>query len=394
MRRVVHYIPKFSPAHWGGAEEAILQSARRLGVHGFASEVWSNTIFSDVRHESINGVVVRRFPSFFLSGNETDAAGSGKAPFSVPLVRRVLSDAGIDLLHIHCHNRMASILVALARAKRIPVILSLHSRFLTLYPRWRYWFPNEFGIKYASEVVTVNRSIRDSLSAAGVSVDRIRVIPNGVDPRTFAGGDGRRFRNELGIGDEPLVITVGRICQAKNQKAVIQMTSMLRTEIPDAHWALIGFPSDSNYHRELMDGIVSGGLEGVIHVVPGLPPRSRQLVDAYAAANAVAIPSVHEAFPVVLLEAWSAGAPVVANRVGGFKDIITDGLTALLVEPQDSEGMATSLASIIRDSRLRTKLAEGGTKRVNAYTWDNVATQLASTYEQVLRSSPAARRTS
>ena len=236
MKRVVQYIQKFSVSHWGGAEEAIVQLAKPLRDHGFDSEVWATSVFSEVAEEHVGDISVRRFPGRYLSSREAAQAGSGKAAISPRLLIEIGTDSSIDLLHVHGHNRMASLVVAAARMRRIPVVITLHSQFMRLHPRWRYWFQNEYGIRHASSVIAVNQSILDSLTSAHVAGRRTAVIPNGVDMRAFASGDGRRFRRAIGIQDEPLVLTVGRICEAKNQKAILEVLPVLGQTVPDAHW--------------------------------------------------------------------------------------------------------------------------------------------------------------
>ena len=214
MKRVVQYIQKFSVSHWGGAQEAIVQLAKPLPDHGFDSEVWATSVLSEVAEEHVGDISVRRFPGRYLSSREAAQAGSGKAAISPRLLIEIGTDSSIDLLHVHGHNLMASLVVAAARMRRIPVVITLHSQFMRLHPRWRYWFQNEYGIKSAS-VIAVNQSILDSLTSAHVAGRRTAAIPNGVDMRAFASGDGRRFRRAIGIQDEPLVLTVGRIAKPR-----------------------------------------------------------------------------------------------------------------------------------------------------------------------------------
>jgi len=382
--RIVHYIPKFSRSHWGGAEQAIVSLSQTLRSEGFESSVWTNRIFSDVREETINGMPVHRFDSFFLSRREAAQAGTGKAPLSFSLLKQLWSDRSIDALHVHCHNRMASTLVLVSKARKLPVFLTLHSAFRDLRPRARYWFPNRAGVEYASHVFTVARSLRDSVVSAGVQADRVTVLPNGVDQAIFAGGRGDRFRASVGLRDQPLILTVGRICEVKNQRVVLDVLPLVREQVEGAHWVLVGVPSEPDYLERLHKDLIAHDLKESVHIVPGLPPQSEELADAFAAANVVVVPSRHEAFPLVVLEAWAAGAPVVASAVSGLSELIHDGETGIMAEPRDPEEMSRQIVSLLKNPSLRNHLTRRARERVKEYDWAVIGKRLARSYRQVI----------
>jgi glycosyltransferase involved in cell wall biosynthesis len=383
---VVHYVPKFSPAHWGGAEETIVRVSRELEERGFRSRVWSSRAFSELADESIDGIEARRFPSFFLSRRERAAAGLGKAPLSVSLLKQLVVERQIDLLHVHTHNRMTSGLVAVARARKLPVVLSLHSQFVKLRPGWRYRFSNEFGIRHASHVTVANNSIRDSVIGLGVEPPRVTVVPYGVDTDVFTRGHGERFRSSLGVGEETLILTVGRICDVKNQAAALDVLPLIHRRFANAHWVLIGFPSDESYFENLQKQIVIRGLEATVHIIPGLPPGSRDLADAYAAADVVVIPSRHEGFPLVLLETWASGVPLVASKVGGLPEAIRHGADGLLAEPGDSGLMAQQIIDVLEKPQLADRLVREARKNLVNFAWPVIAERLAAVYEGALAS--------
>ena len=384
MKRVVQYIQKFSTSHWGGAEEGILHLAGALRAFGFASEVWTTTVFGGMDQERLPDVVVRRFPGWYLTKAERAGAGSGKAAFSHRLLWEILRGRGIDLLHVHGHNRMASLVIAAAKRRRIPVVLTLHSQFLHLSPRWRYWFQTEYGIGRASSLIAVNESILKSIASAGLARGRATVIPNGVDTRVFSAGDGGRFRQTIDIEDQPLVITVGRICQAKNQMTILRVFPLLEKKVPDIHWAVIGFPSDHAYYEQLVQGVRQLDLGSRIHVIPGLPPRSEQLLDAYKAADVFALTSSHEAYPLVVLESWAAGLPVVANDVVGIGNVISNGVNGLLVHPHDADALASAISLTLTDDSIRTDLSRNGLESARRQDWNHIAARLAAVYERTV----------
>jgi glycosyltransferase involved in cell wall biosynthesis len=383
--RIVHYIPKFSPAHWGGAEEAIIHLSRELVAHGFRSEVWTNTTFSDGMDERIEGLVVRRFRGFFLSKSEREAAGLGKAPVSLGMLARLGTVRGIDLLHVHSHNRAASMLIAVARARSLPTVVSLHSELVRLVPSWRYRFQNEFAVRHADHVIAVTNRIRHAVAAlTSRSASDVTMLPNGVVAGAFEQGNGAGFRASLGLTDEPLVLSVGRINDTKNQKASLDVLPLVNEALGSVHWAIVGFPSDAGYFEELRREISRRGLDGVMHLIPGMAPRSQELVDAYAAADVAVIPSRHEPFGIVLLEAWASRTPVIATNSGGPAELIHDGVNGLLVDVSDHRRMAERIVQVLADPTFASKLVAEAADTLPAYEWPAIAEDLASVYRTVL----------
>lgn len=381
----MHYVPKFSRSSWGGAESAIVNLSESLRRAGYEPEVWTTNSFGDAPREEVEGLVVRRFEGRFFSRREAAMAGLGKAAFSLPMLRALLFERAPDILHVHTHNRLASALVMAARTRRVPVAVTLHSEFREHRPRWLYWFPNEAAIRFADAVISVNRAIAGELARAGIRSEGVVSIPNGVDPRRFAHGDGRRFRSEHGLGDAPVVLTPGRVCDVKNQRVAVDVVPRLAESGVDARWVIVGTPSEPWYFESLKVAVARPELAARVVLVPGLPPESPELADAYASADVVVVPSKHEAFGLVVLEAWCAGKPVVATRVGGLPELIEDGVSGRLVPPGDVTAIADAVAGLLRDAGERKRLAATGAARASEFAWGNVGSRTVSVYDRIAR---------
>jgi glycosyltransferase involved in cell wall biosynthesis len=126
------------------------------------------------------------------------------------------------------------------------------------------------------------------------------------------------------------------------------------------------------------------GVMGAVRLVGPLPPESAALADAYAAADVFVLPSIHEPFGIVVLEAWSASRPVVASRVGGLVDLIEDGRNGLLVDPHDPRSLADAVVRLLGDGPLAAGLAAAGRQKVEAFGWQSTASRIAEVYEAVL----------
>jgi glycosyltransferase involved in cell wall biosynthesis len=171
----------------------------------------------------------------------------------------------------------------------------------------------------------------------------------------------------------------------KNQSVVLDVLPLVSNVLQDVHWVIVGFPSDGAYFFDLQREISRRHLTTIIHVVPGLPPRSQEMADAYAASDVIVIPSIYEAFGMVLLEAWASGTPVVATRVGGPAELIRDGVDGLLVDAGDTSKMAERIVELLTEPPLVERIVEEATRRLDAFAWPAIAMRLASVYDRVLK---------
>ena len=146
-------------------------------------------------------------------------------------------------------------------------------------------------------------------------------------------------RAALGIApDAPVVGTVGRLAEVKQQGVLIRAFAQVLPAFPAARLLLVG---DGPLRAELEGLAGSLGLGGAVLFAGYQSNPERYL----AAMDVFVLPSRAEAMPLVIPEAWAAGRPVVASRVGGIPELIADGKTGLLVAPGDVDGLAARRGS-------------------------------------------------
>jgi len=101
----------------------------------------------------------------------------------------------------------------------------------------------------------------------------------------------------------------------------------------------------------------------------------------YSAADVLAVPSLHEAFPKVVLEGMACETPVIATNVGGIPEVVSEGVNGLLVPPADSDALTSALLRLLRDDALRRRLGVGAAKTIaTSYGWNDIAKELRSVY--------------
>jgi D-inositol-3-phosphate glycosyltransferase len=104
----------------------------------------------------------------------------------------------------------------------------------------------------------------------------------------------------------------------------------------------------------------------------------------YSAAEAVVLPSHYESFGMVALEAMACGTPVVASQVGGLAFLVQDGVTGYTVPSTDVEALADRLTKLIEDPDLRTRLGDQAAALAQEYSWDIIAENILTHYQEVI----------
>jgi glycosyltransferase involved in cell wall biosynthesis len=257
-------------------------------------------------------------------------------------------------------------------------------------PEWGRLFGALLGsrrvLEDAAAVVCVGG---DEYAAAKAKLpgQRVELVPNGVDCDAFATGDGAAFRAAHGIGaDRRIVLCVSRIDYQKNQIGLVEALAQVAAQVPQVHLVLLGPVTVAGYRDRLVARIQELGLTDRVTLVPGLRPDDPLLPAAYQAAEVFCLPSLHEPFGIVILEAWAAGRPVVAARVGGIPSFTRDGEDILHAEPGDSASLAARLLQVLADPQLAGRIAAAGqVKARRDYAWSAIAARLLDIYRELPR---------
>lgn len=202
-----------------------------------------------------------------------------------------------------------------------------------------------------SHFLAVSRATKaDWQARLGLNENDISVIHTGIESApTIDAKKVAAFRSSCGASDgSPLIVTVGRLSYEKGMDTLIDTANALHRSRTPFHWAVVGDGSDRAAIQQRIDKL---GLAKSVRLVG----FQIDTWPAIAAADVFCIPSKMEAFPVVMLEAMAAGRPILATRVGGIREAITNGRNGLLVEPQ-AKPMADALQRLLHVPSLRTRL--------------------------------------
>jgi D-inositol-3-phosphate glycosyltransferase len=221
----------------------------------------------------------------------------------------------------------------------------------------------------------------DLMEHYGADPARLCTSPPGVDHTIFCPGDQREAREELGLGQEPLMLFVGRIQPLKGVDVAIESLAMVRAAIPDARMVVIGGPSGPSGDQEMVslrNLIERRGLTGAVAMLDPVPHR--RLAAYYRAADVLTLPSRSETFGLVAAEAQACGLPVVAAQVGGLRHVVSDGESGRLVEGWNPADHARVITEILEDEAVRQALSKGAVAWSERFSWEATAHRFLELY--------------
>ncbi len=234
-----------------------------------------------------------------------------------------------------------------------------------------------WALSQADAITTVSRSNLKMLTGKlGVDVSKVHLIPNGVSSifrpisRSYA-------RNELGIkeGNTQIILSVGSLIEIKGHEYLIKAVKKLKDSGIHALTYIIG---EGPLKERLIKLVRELDLTDSVRIVG---PRPHSEIPLWMnAADVLALPSLREGTPTVMLEALTCGTPFVGSRVGGIPDIITSEDYGILVEPKNIEELAKAILEALNKEWDRKKIADYGSQ----FYWDKITERIIYLYEYLL----------
>jgi phosphatidylinositol alpha-1,6-mannosyltransferase len=205
----------------------------------------------------------------------------------------------------------------------------------------------------------VSRAIEARCRDAGFPADRVVWTPGIADTARFAAhGEGKAIRDELGLGDAPVVVTVSRLAANRGHEALLAGFRTLLEQLPSARLLLVGKGETRRRLERLVEAL---GL-GAAVIFTGY--RDLDLPAVLAAADCfVLMGAGSDESCRASLEAMAAARPVVARRVGALPETVVDGETGLLLDDDRAGSIAAALARVLRDRDAARAMGQAGRRR-------------------------------
>lgn len=351
--RILHLIDTLRP---GGAEQLVLTTVKHLDPRRFVSMVVALAPPLDLKKdlESL-GISVHHFEV----SSQTDVLSG-----VMPLVR-LLRDHHIDILHTHLRLSNVCGRVAALLAGTPAIVTTLHHLDYTHWAarRWRsrLWkWVDRTTARLNKGFVAVSYAVGDDY-ARHFDLAGAKVIHNYIDPAEFpvsTRGSMLCKRQEFNWTEKEFVLlNVARLAREKGQRYLLQAMAEIVRVIPEARLAVIGEGPEEEALKALCRTL---GLEDVV-VFAG---NRRDVASLLGMGDLFVFPSIGEGLGIAPMEAMATGLPVVACRADGISEVVEDGVTGLLVAPQDPGAISEAIFQFYRDVTLRRRVGEAGRRRI------------------------------
>ncbi len=353
--RILHVDPE---RHWGGGEAQVLGLTRYLHRVGHISHVAT----------PLHGVLAQRLQHDNLPVQPLSVRNhlDGLAGWRL---RRLVRRERYDLVHFHT-----------ARAHALsPWLHALPVRRLVTrrmdYPIKAGWLSRSLYGSQVDMVIAISSGVAAALGTAHISDRAIRIIPSGIDTRQFLPTASQRMaiRRQYGLGEgTTVVLMAGTLTKRKSLHILIEAAAQLHSHRQQGQYAEQTDQALSLHYLICGDGPLRQELEARVRVL-GLASVFHfagfcRDVPAYLAAADIFVHTpVWEGLGVAVIEALAAGLPVVASRVGGITELITDRETGLLIPAQDPSALCNALLQCVRSPDWAKTLGAHGQAKVRTH---------------------------
>jgi len=232
----------------------------------------------------------------------------------------------------------------------------------------------EFLIKYSNfdKIIIKDKNSLDDFRK--LKIRNVDYLPNAIDLDLF-----RLKRHK--VNRKVIFLFAGRIEKEKGLDYLINAVNKLKKKEESFEVLLIGKGLDQKHFNEL---VTSLNLDSYIKF---LGEKSKdEMIDYYFNSDVFISPSLHESFPITVLEAWAAKLPVIITDVGGVSTICKDKENAIIIAPRNQKNIIEAMTILIKNPELRKKLGENGRKLIEKnYRWDKIAKEMESIYEEIIK---------
>lgn len=284
-------------------------------------------------------------------------------PLGIARLASFLRRERIDVLHVHLFDPSVVGLIAGAiGGVPLRVVTRHYSDYHTRIDKHAHVLLDRMCTALSHGVIAVSQHTADHMvEKEGAPREKIRVIMNGIDfdrVKLSSGGAAARLRTELDADDAYLILVAARLHPEKGYETLFHSVAELRGKLNRR--LVLAVAGTGPLLAKYVALVREIGCEDVVRF---LGFRS-DLPDLMAAADLFVLPSHAEAFGLVLTEAMLLGTAIVATRVGGIPELVTDGVDGVLVPPADTTALTNAVARLLLDDTARRKLAGAGREKV------------------------------
>ena len=376
---------RYPPAP-GGAEtvvKAYSEGLRGLGhdVEVVTTDLYTETPFVKKKMPSVvNGINVTRHKAYTVSGEAHYVLAPG-------MVQSFLSK-NADIIHTHSYGYFQNHAGWIReRFQSTPWVITPH-----FHPSWSMWGGSkrktlrEFydtvigkGTLEAADLITcVSKHERDMLvSEIGLKEDNIKIIYNGINWADWSSVPNKEvFRKQYPTVSEKFVLFAGRLATNKGLSDLISAMQLIDKKSVD----LVITGADMGLGKQLEKEASDKGVK--MHRLGHIDDETYRSV--LSAAEMLVLPSEYEAFGIVLLEAAAAKTAVIGTNVGGIPEAMSPGNNGLIVEYNDVNNLAKSIAILLEDEKMSKEMGNSGREWAKNFSWESIVKEIEHEYKLII----------
>jgi glycogen(starch) synthase len=275
----------------------------------------------------------------------------------------------------------------LAKRFRCPLVMTIHA---TEYGRHQGWIEDHpqsyihgverWIVNRAERVITCSHYMRDHVADVfGREEDRIKVIPNGIDPLDLQPVDDLdALRSRFAAPDERLLLLVGRLVYEKGFQLALEALPGLIENVGGIRFLVAGSGTHEGELRKQAEslGLLEHGTflgwigDDVLHSL-------------YRIADLCVVPSIYEPFGLVALEAMASGCPCIVADTGGLREVVPNDDVGLRFTARDPQSLAEMVELVLTDDGLREGLVAEANEHVLSFDWNEIAAETAALYREL-----------
>lgn len=274
--------------------------------------------------------------------------------------------------------------VFLKKIYQKPLVLSTRGVALSIASKNDLMRPILKFILNNCDLITPNNIHHEApLRRLGISNEKIRPVPNGVDIALYKPRDKGGLRKRLGIPkNRKVILFVGWFIERKGVDYLIKAFPSVISSNKDAMLYLVG---EGSLRESIEDFAVKSGIKDSVKILNPMTPGDIALW--MSAADVFVLPSLSEGRPNVIYEAMLSGLPIVATDIGGTNELIQHRKNGLLVKPRDPNGLAEGINLILRNNNFASDIAKKARKHILSLetSWDDCAKKFISIYRLIIK---------
>ncbi|HTK25556.1 MAG TPA: N-acetyl-alpha-D-glucosaminyl L-malate synthase BshA [Pyrinomonadaceae bacterium] len=307
-------------------------------------------------------------------------------PYDLALATKMATVARaekLDLLHVHYaipHSISAILARESIKEKRyVPVITTLHGTDITLVGADRSYLPiTRYGLQQSDGVTAVSKFLKQA-TIETFDFDEVEVIPNFICPKHYGRLTDSPLRAELAPNGEKILVHVSNFRPVKRPADCVEILANVKKDYPKVRLVMVGDGPERSavsYRAEQL-----GVRDDTIFV-----GKQANIAEYLGVSDVFLLPSELESFGLAALEALACELPVIATRIGGIPEVVTDNETGYLSDIGDTEKMSADTLKLLNDEEMRRAFGERGREQaVERYGTEKIIPQYIAFYEKIMQ---------